>query len=171
MCDYSLFAVRNRLAGEGEELVVHRFDTGARGFAAVKDIELQANEKQETSGWWSTFKNWISSGSSISVPAICIPPGARLLLTDIPCGAQKSLGIGPSEIAVFTEISNRSYSYRDALILSNGTQVLLQDLPRGTCAVVLSLSSDASEEFANEEVLVGSRYKPAKRELNTTFGD
>lgn len=159
MCDYSLFAIRNRLTEEGEELVVHRFETGARG------IELQANRERRKSCLWFAIKDWVSSVSSTSVPAICIPPWARLLLTNVPQSAQESLRIGPSETAVFTEISSRSYSYRDTLILSNGTQVLLQDLAKGTRAVVLSLSSDASEGFATEELQVTSRYKQTEREL------
>ena len=33
MCDYSLAGLPNRLAVEGEQLVVHRFQTGAMGLA------------------------------------------------------------------------------------------------------------------------------------------
>lgn len=171
MCDYSLFTVRNRLAEKREELVVHRFETGARGFASVKDIEIQTNRQiDKDGGFWSILKGWISSLRPISVPAICVPPGARLLI-NAPPHAQESLGIGPAEMAVFTEISSRSYSYRDALILSNGTQVLLQDLAEGTRALVLSLSSEAEEEFAKEEYLAVSRYTQAKSTQKIAFGD
>lgn len=38
MCDYSLYAMQTRLAADGEELVLHRFETGTLGFAAVADI-------------------------------------------------------------------------------------------------------------------------------------
>lgn len=41
---------------------------------------------------------------------------------------------------MFTELSSRSYSYRDALLLPNGTRVLLQDLSEGLHAIVLSTS-------------------------------
>ena len=34
MCDYSLTGIPNRLAVEGEELVVHRFRTGSLGLAS-----------------------------------------------------------------------------------------------------------------------------------------
>ena len=34
MCDYSLMAVPNRLAQEGEDLVTHRFPTGSLGLAS-----------------------------------------------------------------------------------------------------------------------------------------
>ena len=34
MCDYSLMGIPNRLAREGEELVVYEFRTGSRGLTA-----------------------------------------------------------------------------------------------------------------------------------------
>ena len=37
MCDYSLMSIPNRLASVGEELVVHRFETGAIGLASYCD--------------------------------------------------------------------------------------------------------------------------------------
>jgi len=39
MCDYSLMAVPNRLAREGEELVAHRFPTGSLGLASPADLK------------------------------------------------------------------------------------------------------------------------------------
>lgn len=38
MCDYSLYAIQNRLAEEGEELVLHRFETGTIGFTSAWDL-------------------------------------------------------------------------------------------------------------------------------------
>jgi hypothetical protein len=38
MCDYSLMMVRNRLAVEGEELVVHKFKSGSVGLVAWSDF-------------------------------------------------------------------------------------------------------------------------------------
>ena len=38
MCDYSLMAIPNRLAEEGESLVAHRFPTGSVGFASPEDL-------------------------------------------------------------------------------------------------------------------------------------
>jgi hypothetical protein len=35
MCDYSLAGVPNRLAVEGEQLVVHRFPTGSVGLDRI----------------------------------------------------------------------------------------------------------------------------------------
>jgi hypothetical protein len=64
MCDYSLVSVPNRLAVEGEQLVAYRFSTGAMGL---------------TSGDASLWRLWFKQ-----TPAVCVPPGARLLLRDIP---------------------------------------------------------------------------------------
>ncbi len=36
MCDYSLQGIRNRLAEQGEILVVHRFQTGSKGLTSAQ---------------------------------------------------------------------------------------------------------------------------------------
>jgi hypothetical protein len=64
MCDYSLAGIPNRLAVEGEELVVHRFPTNSMGLASPC----------ASVSWWSAKQN----------PAVCVPPGARLILHDVP---------------------------------------------------------------------------------------
>ena len=38
MCDYSLMAIANRVAVSGDELVVHRFQTGTVGLASASDL-------------------------------------------------------------------------------------------------------------------------------------
>ena len=128
MCDYSLYAQENRLAEDGEELVLHRFETGSLGFASAPDLAKQACQQQQQTGFWSSVKRWFLLGSSCDCPAVCIPPGAQLLLMEIPRIVQRRLGIRDSEPVIFTEISNRSFAYRDALILRDGSKVLLQDL-------------------------------------------
>ena len=156
MCDYSLFTARNRLAEEREELVIHKFETGSLGFASVDDLDAQAKKKRERDSFWGMITNWVSGGSSATVPAVCIPPGAQLLLEDVPRSLQNSLRIRPSQLVTFTEISSRSYSYRDALIFPDGTPVLLQDLSEGIHAVVLSLSPDVPPGVAKVGVRLAS---------------
>ncbi len=39
MCDYSLHGIRNRLAEEGETLVVHRFFTGSKGLTSPEYLK------------------------------------------------------------------------------------------------------------------------------------
>lgn len=152
MCDHSLFTVQNRLAEEGEELVLYRFATGTLGFASVSDLaELEADVKCEADHFWSAIKAWFLPQRSTRPPAICIPPGASLLLGDVPPPVQASLCIGSAEVVVFTEVSSQSYSYRDALLLPNGTRVLLQDLPEGLHAVVLFTSPESATK-AHAEV-------------------
>jgi hypothetical protein len=156
MCDYSLYVTENRLAKDGEQLVLHRFSTGSLGFASVRDLE-QERAKTGKTGFWTALKESLLCQTTEGVPAICIPPGARLLLTDIPQKVQESFQIGPSETVVFTEISSRSYSYRDALQFSNGTQVLLQDLAEGIHAEVLSMALENEMEPEMPEMVAVHR--------------
>jgi hypothetical protein len=45
MCDYSLQGIRNRLAEEGETLVVHRFYTGSKGLTSPKYLKPTEKSK------------------------------------------------------------------------------------------------------------------------------
>lgn len=153
MCDYSLYATPNRLAQEGEDLVIHKFGTGSVGFASASDlVELESQSKCEPDGFWAAIKGLLSPQRSTRLPAICVPPGTRLLLGEVPRTVQTSLCVEPSEIVVFIELSSRSYSYRDALLLPNGTRVLLQDLPEGIHAIVLSTSPVSPAQPEQAEV-------------------
>jgi len=40
MCDYSLHGIKNRLAEEGEVLVVHRFHTGSKGLTSPEYLNV-----------------------------------------------------------------------------------------------------------------------------------
>jgi hypothetical protein len=141
MCDYLLRTIQNRLVKEGETLVSHRFESGTLGFASVSDIaEWRRATDGEISGFWSTMKDWLLPRRAPRLPALCVPPGTQLLLSEVPPRTQMALGLGSSELVTVTELSNQSYSYRDVLLLPNGTRVLLQDLPEGLHALVLSRS-------------------------------
>jgi len=60
MCDYSLHHFSNRLAVEGEQLLVHRFPTGTLGLASPFDLWTpEEPSDQTTAGWWSRVKNWL----------------------------------------------------------------------------------------------------------------
>jgi hypothetical protein len=147
MYGYLLHSAHNRLAREREELVVQRFDTGSLAFVSVSDLQQL---KQRKDGVWSELLDWLLIRMSASISAVSIPPGAHLLLRNVPLRVQESLGIAESEEAVLSEISGRTYSYRDALTLPDQTKVLVQDLCEGIEATVLCLSSDTS---AHEEEL------------------
>ena len=141
MCDYSLMAVPNRLAQQGEDLVAHRFPTGSLGLASPSDLK-RAAEPAITArrGFWSTVKGFFNPPRTEPIPAVCIPPGARLQLQDIPARLQHDYCVGPDEEVTFTQISAAVNSYRDAVRFANGREVRLQELREGQRVRVLDLS-------------------------------
>lgn len=136
MCDYSLAEVRNRLAVEGEELTVYRFPTGTIGFTSP--VELQ--QRRELRGWRSWF------GPQHVPCAVCIPPGARLVLKDIPARLQSGLGLGMEEEVVFLQTSMEVGRHRDAICFNNQQQVSLQRLAEGQRALVISMGGSTTSE-------------------------
>src|SRR2546425_5987042 len=134
MCDYSLAGIPNRLAVEGEQLVVHRFSTGSLGLASP-----------------------CSSLLSEETPAVCIPPGARLRLRDIPQDLQLRFSLNEIEEVTFVQRSAEAYQYRDAVRFQNGREVLLQRLRCGQRVEVLSLCSGErrEEEHQRREEIAG----------------
>jgi hypothetical protein len=141
MCDYSLMAVPNRLAREGEELVAYRFPTGSLGLASPADVKHTAQPSiARRRTFWTTLRDFFNPPKSEPVPAVCIPPGARLRLEDIPARLQHDAGVGPTEDVTFTQISAAVNSYRDAVRFRNGREVRLQELREGQRVRVLDLS-------------------------------
>jgi len=108
MCDYSLMAIPNRLAVSGEELVIHRFDAGSVGLASAFDLRSsQECRKAQSHGFWSTLKECFNPPAIQSIPAVCIPPGARLLVQDIPARLQHEYGFQREvEEVVFTQVTD-----------------------------------------------------------------
>ena len=51
MCDYSLMAIPNRLAEEGEDLVAHRFPTGSVGLASPRDLHMPDSLRTRCEGF------------------------------------------------------------------------------------------------------------------------
>lgn len=134
MCDYSLASLPNRLVVEGEQLVLHRFETGAMGLApscpGLKKLFFPS-----------------------STPAVCIPPGARLRLHDTPLHLQQRLGVGEVETVSFVQQSAEAFTYRDAVRFANGKEILLQVLQCGQRVDVLCLSlGDSAEEEAKRQI-------------------
>jgi hypothetical protein len=140
MCDYSLMSFPNRLATEGEQLVVYRFYSGSVGLASPADIDK--TRKPAITGYrslWVGLKEWLTADAARSVPAVCIPPAARLTLCNIPESFQSEYGVGKEEEVVFQQISAEAESYRDAVRFSNGRLVRLQELHAGQHVTVLDL--------------------------------
>ena len=126
MCDYSLAGIPNRLAVEGEQLVAYRFSTGAMGLTSP-----DASRRR----FWSK-----------QTPAVCVPPGACLLMRDIPKDLQQQCEVHATEEVIFVQLSAEAYQYRDAVRFRNGREVLLQLLRCGQHVEVLSLCSGESRE-------------------------
>jgi hypothetical protein len=143
MCDYSLHAMASRLAVEGEQLVVHRFPTLSLGLASPSQLQALAETRaaEARHGFWSALRSLFSIEDVQPPTAVCIPPGARLFLQDIPRHLKKEFGVGSYEEVTFTQLSARPNTYRDAVRFSNGREVLLQRLEPGQRVSVVCLSS------------------------------
>jgi hypothetical protein len=111
MCDYSLTGIQNRLAEQGEELVVQRFPTQSVGLASPAAPGV----------------------------AVCIPPGARLVVSGLPAYLQTRLNVEEDVPVVFTQASMEVNRHRDAVRLPSGLELLLQNLPEGVRVRVVSL--------------------------------
>ena len=154
MCDYSLHGLPNRLAVQGEELVAHRFSTGAIGLASRAELRRgigSATGRRRT--LWSLIRTAILPKIAGEVAAVCVPPGARLQLSDICDRLQNELGVGPAETVTFTQTDAAPGTYHDAVQFANGKRILLQLLKEGQRVRVLSLGSGEntdSPELVNE---------------------
>ena len=147
MCDYSLMAFPNRLANCGEELVVHRFQSGSVGLAAASAL-CKNNESSgsELLGFWARFVKWFTPPAAQNCTAVCVPPGARLLVYDFAESEQQRMGLsGSVQEAVFTEIGTTGY--RDAIRLANGAELLLQKMKQGQRVRVMWLSSESEGSY------------------------
>jgi hypothetical protein len=154
MCDYSLMAIPNRLARDGEELVTHRFHTGTIGLASRADLQIES-QPEEGPKFWAAIKKAFTASMSKPVCAVCIPPGSSLLLQDIPESLQREMCVGPVEHVTFTQMSADTNRYRDAVRFSNGREVLLQRLREGQRVRVLSgVKMFGTEERITDRELV-----------------
>ena len=152
MCDYSLMVIPNRLAQEGEELVTHRFWTGSLGFASPLDVCKPALPLGRRLGFWPRpHENMYFKLRKTNTRAICIPPGTRLILQDIPQSLQRDLEVGPTEEVTFTQLTAAANTFRDAVRFRNGREVLLQELREGQRVKVLNLSAEACEPVPEEQ--------------------
>lgn len=149
MCDYSLHTNPNRLAKEGEDLVVYRFPTGSLGLASPEDLTVKAGaETKKRKSFWATVRSWFEEPHVVGrqVCAVCIPPGAQLIVSRMPQDLQRELGVAECEEVTFTQISANAHSYRDAIRLKNGRQLLLQALREGQRVRVLTLGPSEAME-------------------------
>jgi len=132
MCDYSLSGLPNRLAVEGERLVAYRFPNGVKGFVSQPEL---ASFTCSHPTLWRKICAWFRNDTPC---AVCVPPGATLLLRDVPVWLRQGSNADPDEMVTF--VQGESREYRDGIQFRWGTSVLLQQLPTGLVVDVLSLS-------------------------------
>ncbi|MCC6589266.1 MAG: hypothetical protein IT168_21390 [Bryobacterales bacterium] len=155
MCDYSLHAQPNRLANEGERLVLYKFTGGSMGFVAQGELETykSAVARPKFQLNWNSVKEymrtWTARQGKCPLTAVCIPPGARLHLEDIAPHVQRDFGVSKDEYVTFTQLGCEAYTYRDAVRFNNGKQLLLQRLAENQCATVLSMGGQAEPARGN----------------------
>jgi hypothetical protein len=136
MCDYSLHGIENRLAEEGEGLVVHRFHTGSKGLTSPEHLKPTEPPK----GLMALLTRKFAAESKEC--AVCIPDGAKLMLHEIPKALQQAHGLATTEAVTFRQLSANAATYRDAVEFKNGVTVRVQDLEEGQGVEVLALSSE-----------------------------
>jgi len=148
MCDYSLGGLPNRLAVDGEELIVHRFSTHSIGLASPADLQSKIREeRQRDQSLWQQIKSLFASAFDCRpVRAVCVPPGARLVLKSIPMDLRCKWSVSSDESVFFMQTSAEVNTYRDALHFRTGRRVLLQDLREGMRVTIVSLGDDFSGE-------------------------
>ena len=129
----------SRLAAENEELAVYKFRTGSLGLASVADLPARTPWSRGLSGLCKRLLDYFREPCDL--PAVCVPPGARLSVFGIPDDLQRRLNVSDKERVVFVQTSANPYTYRDAIQFSTGEYVLLQKLSPGIRMRVRSLGS------------------------------
>src|SRR5712691_7278106 len=139
MCDYSLHGIENRLAEEGEVLVVHQFYSGSKGLTSPEYLK----PTEQAKGLMAILKRKLAVRSRVC--AVCIPDGAQLMLGGISPALQQALNLCTTEAVTFRQLSANAATYRDAVEFKNGVKVSLQDLEEGQNVEVLALSSEKAD--------------------------
>jgi hypothetical protein len=134
MCDYSLHGIKNRLAEEGELLIVHRFRTGSKGLTSPEHLK----SAEKPGGLMAALKRLFSSQPDEC--AVCIPDGARLLIVGISPALQRTHGLRVTETAIFRQLSAEAATYRDAVEFGNRVKARIQDFEEGQRVKVVALS-------------------------------
>ena len=149
MCDYSLGGLPNRLAVEGEELVVYKFRSGSMGLASPTELpNHQATKTANPPSVWAGIKKFFAdlAAEPACPSAVCVPPGARLVLRGIPTDLQALWCVGREEDVQFTQRSAEVNQYRDSIRFSNRMQILLQELREGMRVQVICLGGVEAED-------------------------
>ncbi|HKD04516.1 MAG TPA: hypothetical protein VKB79_01325 [Bryobacteraceae bacterium] len=137
----------NRLAVEGEQLVVHRFSSNSLGLVSPGDLKPPHREEtSERRSFWAGMREIFTSSETCTIPAVCVPPGALLALDAIAERLRRRYGLNVQEEVRFEQLTAEPYAYRDAVVFQNGTKLKLQELSEGQRVTVLALTSSQQEE-------------------------
>ena len=123
---------------------MHSFPGGSLGMASPNELSrIRCDSSQPI---WrrvsAKLVDWFYMPCESRVPAVCIPPGSQLRLTNIPARQQKAFGVSAEEVVTFDQTSVEAYTHRDAIRFNNGREILLQRLSPGQKVEVLSLSTE-----------------------------
>ena len=102
---------------------------------------------------WQKIRAFFDPTAAPAVCAVCLPPGAKLLISDIPPRLQQQWGTGERETGVFTQTSAAVNTYRDAVRFSGGCEVRLQEFREGMRVRVLDLTGTEQIEFESLRAL------------------
>jgi hypothetical protein len=144
MCDYSLYTTKNRLAEQGEVLIVHRFHSGSIGLTSAEYLK----PVERARGVIAILKRMFVLESDEC--AVCVPDGARLRLRGTSKMLREVHGVSAPETATFRQLSAKAATYRDAIELKNGVRISLQELEEGEILEILALSSSSEETWVLE---------------------
>lgn len=119
---------------------------GANGLGTNQPANRAAQE------FVARLKLFFNPPEQPSVPAVCIPPGARLVVEDIPASLHRALGVGPIELVTFTQFAAAPGTYRDAVRFKNGREVRLQEFLEGRRMWIMDLSGDEALQAVRESI-------------------
>jgi len=105
---------------------------------------------------------------SKTLVAVCIPPGAQLVLENIPARLQQELNVSDTEFVTFTQLGIEAYTHRDAVRFENGREILLQRLNENQRARVLSLANALHRDI--EEPLAAHAQRPTPVAASSSNG-
>ncbi len=156
MCDFSLMNFPNRLANEGEILVTHKFSTGSIGFVSLDELSSARQIAQcALVRLWSKLRTFFAAPEvRPPIPAVCIPPGARLKVQSVPVPTRRTLHTEQGEELTFTQVTASWNQFRDALRTRSGQEILLQTVGVGLQIRIVSLA--LAEEVRPHEEFVYS---------------
>jgi hypothetical protein len=102
---------------------------------------------------WQKIRAFFDPTVAPAVCAVCLPPGAKLLICDIPPRLQAQWGVQEREEGVFTQTSAAVNTYRDAVRFSGGCEVRLQEFREGMRVRVMDLSGTEQIELESLRAL------------------